>query len=394
VRDEHARGAAGRFGPGLPRSSDGQLLFLLHMLARAREPQGEGSRIAIIMNGSPLFTGDAGSGESEIRRYIFENDLLEALIALPEQLYYNTGIATYVWLLSNRKAPERQGKVQLIDASSFWELMPRSLGDKRREIPPEKARDILKIREDYRDGDTRTVTKEGKQEETVVSRIFPASHFGFRKITVERPLRLNFQATAERVARVKEERAFQNLAKSRKRGQAAVEEETEGRRLQEEIIDLLENLPDTKMHDRADFEEKLDRAVKAAGLKLSAPVRKAILAALSERDESAAICRKRDGSPEPDPDLRDTERVPLAEDVNTFFAREVAPHLPDAWIDESKRDAKEGQVGVVGYEINFNRCFYRYDPPRALEEIDSDIREIEEDIVRLLSEVTATATVH
>ena len=137
VRDEHARGAAGRFGPGLPRKSDGQLLFLLHMLARAKDPEEGGSRIAIIMNGSPLFTGDAASGESEIRRHIFENDLLEALIALPEQLFYNTGIATYVWLLSNRKRPERQGKVQLIDASSFWELMPRSLGDKRREIPPE-----------------------------------------------------------------------------------------------------------------------------------------------------------------------------------------------------------------------------------------------------------------
>ncbi|MCY3710590.1 MAG: class I SAM-dependent DNA methyltransferase [Caldilineaceae bacterium] len=392
VRDEHARGAAGRFGPGLPRKSDGQLLFLLHMLARAKDPQEGGSRIAIIMNGSPLFTGDAGSGESEIRRYIFENDLLETLIALPEQLFYNTGIATYVWLLSNRKPPERQGKVQLIDASSFWELMPRSLGDKRREIPPEKARDILKIREDYRDGDTRMVTKDGRQKETVVSRIFPASHFGFRKITVERPLRLNFQASAERVARVKEERAFQNLARSRKRGQAAAEEETEGRRFQEEIIDLLENLPDTKMRNRADFEEKLDRAVKAAGLKLSAPVRKAILAALSERDETAAICRKRDGSPEPDPDLRDTERVPLTEDVNTFFAREVAPHVPDAWIDESRRDARDGQVGVVGYEINFNRFFYRYDPPRALAEIDSDIREIEEDIVRMLGEVTAPAS--
>ena len=392
VRDEHARGDAGRFGPGLPRSSDGQLLFLLHMLARAKEPEEGGSRIAIIMNGSPLFTGDAGSGESEIRRYIFENDLLEALIALPEQLFYNTGIATYVWLLSNRKAPEHQGKVQLIDASSFWELMPRSLGDKRREIPPEKARDIVKLRKDYRDGDTRAVTRDGKQGEAVVSRIFATPDFGYRKVTVERPLRLNFQASPERVARVKEERAFQNLAKSRKRGQAAVEEETEGRRLQEEIIDLLENLPDTKMHDRADFEEKLDRAVKAAGLKLSAPVRKAILAALSERDESAAICRRRDGSPESDPDLRDTERVPLAEDVNTFFAREVAPHLPDAWIDESRRDARDGQVGVVGYEINFNRYFYRYDPPRALEEIDSDIREIEKDIVRLLSEVTATAS--
>ena len=392
VRDEHARGDAGRFGPGLPRISDGQLLFLLHMLARAREPQAGGSRIAIIMNGSPLFTGDAGSGESEIRRHIFENDLLEALIALPEQLFYNTGIATYVWLLSNRKPPQRQGKVQLIDASSYWELMPRSLGDKRRAIPQEKAREILKLRKDYRDGDTRMVTKDGKQEETVVSRIFVTSDFGFRKITVERPLRLNFQASPERIARVKEERAFQALPKSRKRGQSATDEIAQGRILQEELIDLLCGLPDTMVRDRAVFDDMLDDAVKAAGLKLSAPVRKAILVALSERDETAAICRKRDGSPEPDPDLRDTERVPLTEDVNAFFAREVAPHLPDAWIDESKRDARDGQVGVVGYEINFNRYFYRYDPPRALKEIDNDIREIEEDIVRMLSEVTAPAS--
>ncbi len=388
VRDEHARGAAGRFGPGQPRISDGQLLFLLHMLARVKEPEEGGSRIAIIMNGSPLFTGDAGSGESEIRRYIFENDLLEALIAMPEQLFYNTGIATYVWLLTNRKAPERQGKVQLIDASSFWDLMPRSHGDKRREILPEKAQDILQILKDYRDGDTRAVTRDGKQEEVVVSRIFSTSHFGFRRVSVERPLRLNFQAIPERIARVKEERAFQALAKSRKRGQAAAEEETQGSRLKAAVIRMLKGLPDRKVNDRSEFEGMLDGAVKVAGLKLSAPVRKAILVELSERDQSAVICRKRDGSPEPDPDLRDTERVPLTEDVNTFFEREVAPHVPDAWIDESKRDARDGEAGVVGYEINFNRYFYRHAPPRALEEIETDIREIEEEIVRMLGEGT------
>ena len=391
VRDEHARGAAGRFGPGLPRISDGQLLFLLHMLARAKDSEEGGSRIAIIMNGSPLFTGDAGSGESEIRRFIFEKDLLEALIALPEQLFYNTGIATYVWLLTNRKAPERQGKVQLIDASSFWESMRRSLGDKRRQIPPEKTQDILLILKDYRDGDTREVTRDGKQEEAVVSRIFSTSHFGFRKITVERPLRLNFQASPERIARLKEEKAFQSLAKSKKRGQAATDEIAQGLRLQEELIKLLSRLPDMKVRDRVEFEAMLDATVKAAGLKLSAPVRKAILAALSERDETAAICRKQDGSPEPDPDLRDTERVPMTEDVNTFFEREVVPHVPDAWIDESKRDAKDGEVGVVGYEINFNRYFYRYAPARELEEIETDIREIEGEIVRMLGEVTAPA---
>ena len=173
VRAEHTRGGSGRFGPGLPRISDGQLLFLLHMIAHAKGPNEGGSRIAIIMNGSPLFTGDAGSGESEIRRYIFENDLLEALIALPEQLFYNTGISTYIWVITNRKAQERQGKVQLIDASSFWVPMPRSLGDKRRQVPAKKARDILKIVKDYRDGDTRLISKDDKQEEVAASRVFP-----------------------------------------------------------------------------------------------------------------------------------------------------------------------------------------------------------------------------
>ena len=363
------------------------------MLARAKDPEEGGFRIAIIMNGSPLFTGDAGSGEGEIRRYIFENDLLEALIALPEQLFYNTGIATYVWLLSNRKPPERQGNVQLIDASSFWKLMGRSLGDKRRQIPPEKARDILKIHKEYRDGDTRMVIGDDNQEEeAVVSRIFSTSHFGFRRVTVERPLRLNFQASSARIERLKQEKGFQALAKSKKRGQAAAEEEAQGKRLQEQLIVLLGGLPDMKVRNRADFEGMLDGAVKAAELKLSAPVRKAILAALSERDETAETCRKRDGSPEPDPELRDTERVPLTEDMDTFFEREVAPHVPDAWIDESKRDAKDGEIGVVGYEINFNRYFYLYAPPRPLEEIETDIRDIEEEIVLMLSQVTIPAS--
>jgi len=391
VRAEHTRGAAGRFGPGLPRISDGQLLFLLHMLARAKNPEEGGSRIAIIMNGSPLFTGDAASGESEIRRYIFENDLLEALIALPEQLFYNTGIATYIWLLTNRKPTERKGKVQLIDASGFWTPMPRSLGDKRRQIPPEKAQDILKILGDYRDGETRRTAKDGK-EETAVSHIFPTAHFGFRKITVERPLRLNFQATPERILRLEEERGFQNLAKSRKRGYAATQEEAQGRRLQESLRNMLNGLPETVVKDRRAFESILDDASKRAEIKLSAPVRKAILNALAERDETATICTDKNGNPEPDPELRDTERVPLLEDVNDFFEREVKPHVPDAWVDDSKRDAKDGKVGIVGYEINFNRYFYQYSPPRPLEDIESDIQGIEADIVRMLSEVTASAS--
>ena len=388
VRAEHERGAAGRFAPGLPRISDGQLLFLLHMLAHAQDPKEGGSRIAIIMNGSPLFTGDAGSGESEIRRFILENDLLEALIALPEQLFYNTGIATYVWVVTNRKAPARRGHVQLIDATTFWVPMRKSLGDKRREIPLDRAQDILKILGDFKDGDTRTVGKDDKEEEVVVSKIFPTTHFGFRKITVERPLRLNFQASPERTPRLEDERAFRSLAQSKKKGAAGAKEQAEGRAQQEAIRKFLRTLPAARYKERGAFEKMLEAAAKKAGLKLAAPVEKAILSALSERDEKAAICRDSKGNPEPDPDLRGTESVPLAESVEAFFEREVKPHVPDAWIDAGKRDTKDGQVGIVGYEINFNRYFYRYTPPRPLEEIEADIRVIEKDIMQMLGEVT------
>ena len=390
VRAEHERGAAGRFAPGLPRISDGQLLFLLHMLAHAKAPKEGGSRIAIIMNGSPLFTGDAGSGESEIRRYILENDLLEALIALPEQLFYNTGISTYIWVVTNRKAPHRRSKAQLVDATSFWEPMPKSLGDKRRAIPLERSLDILKLLKDFKDGDTRIVTKDGKDEQVVVSRVFPTTHFGFRKITVERPLRLNFQASPERLARLEEDKGFLALAQSKKMGPAGAKEVAEGRALQGAIRKLLRALPAMQFTDRAAFEGQVEGAAKRAGLRLPAPAKKAILSALAERDENATACRGKDGTVEPDPELRDTESVPLSESIEAFFEREVKPHVPDAWIDTSRRDPKDGEVGLVGYEINFNRYFYRYTPPRPVEEIEGDIRAIEADIIRMLGEVTGS----
>ena len=397
VRTEHERGPAGRFAPGLPRISDGALLFLLHLLAHRKDKREGGSRIAIIMNGSPLFTGDAGSGESEIRRWVLENDFLEALIALPEQLFYNTGIATYVWVLTNRKPPARRGKVQLIDVSYFDQdskqglfctQMRKSLGDKRREIPFEKAQDISKILKDFKDGDTRMVSTQGKAEDIVVSKIFPTTQFGFRKITVERPLRLNFQASAERLPRLEEEPAFRNLAVSKKKGAAKHKEEEAGRAEQDIIRDFLRTLPGGLYKDRKEFDEVLEASADKAKLKLAAPIKKAILSALSEKDETAAICRDREGNPEPDPDLRDSESVPLSEGIEVFFEREVKPHVPDAWIDTSKRDEKDGEVGIVGYEINFNRYFYRYQPPRPLEAIEADIRTIEKDIVRMLAEVT------
>ena len=387
VRAEHDRGTAGRFAPGLPRISDGQLLFLLDMLAHVNEPDQDGSRIAIIMNGSPLFTGDAGSGESEIRRWILENDLLEALIALPEQLFYNTGIATYVWVLTNRKRPERRGKVQLIDATSFWVLLRKSLGAKRREIPLERKADILSLLADFGDGATRRVDRDGEERDAVVSRVYPTTHFGFRKITVERPLRLDFQASPERIARLDDQRAFANLAVSRKRGEAKARDEEAGREQQAATRSMLQSLPDKLFLDRAEFDRELSRVAAEADVKLAAPIRKAILSALSERNAEAEICRDREGPPEPDPELRDTESVPLLDDIDAFFEREVRPHVPDAWIDTTRRDPHDGEVGIVGYEINFNRYFYEYRPPRPLEEIEADIQQVEQEILVMLREV-------
>jgi len=374
VEAEHEKGESGRFGAGLPRISDGQLLFLQHMLFHMKKPGEGGSRVAIIMNGSPLFTGDAGSGESEIRRWILENDWLEALVALPEQLFYNTGIATYVWVLTNRKAAARKGKVQLIDATTFWSPMRKSLGDKRREIPVEKAKEILSLHRKFEEGEH--------------SRIFSTTNFGYRKITVERPLRLNFEASAERIARLEQESAFAALATSKKKeAKAKAKDEAEGRRLQAQIKGMLQTLPSGVHKDREKFLAALHASAKKAGLKLSAPIQKATLSALSERDETAEICRDGDGNPEPDAELRDTENVPLGEPVEEYFAREVKPYVADAWIDAGRRDRKDGEVGVVGYEINFNRYFYKYEPPRPLEEIEADIKAVEQDILTLLREV-------
>ena len=374
VEREAERGYTGRFGAGLPRISDGQLLFLQHMLGRMKDVKDGGSRVAIVMNGSPLFIGDAGSGESEIRRWILENDYLEAIIALPEQLFYNTGIATYVWVLTNRKEEKRKNKVQLINATGFWTPMRKSLGDKRRQISKDQISEITAIHSAFSEGE--------------FCKIFDTSAFGYRKITVERPLRLNFRAIPERIERLLREKAFINLAVSRKKNaEQKAKEEADGRKQQEAMLDALDTMPDTLFKDRPSFEKALDKAVKDAGLKLNAALRKAILSALSERDETAEICLDKDGYPEPDSELRDTENVPLKEDINAFFDREVKPHVPDAWINIAIRDHKDGEIGKVGYKINFNRYFYKYQPPRPLEEIEADIKAIEKEIIEMLKEV-------
>jgi len=368
IRREYEQGSAGRFEAGLPRINDGQLLFLQHMLSKRVSPAEGGSRIAIVMNGSPLFTGDAGSGESEIRRWILENDWLEGIVALPDQLFYNTGISTYIWVLSNRKEERRRGKVQLIDATGYYVKMRRSLGDKRHEITDEQIQEITRLFSAF--------------EESEHVKIFDTTAFGYRKITIERPLRLNFAVTPERMERLHLEKAFVNLATSRKKGDAGAEEIAEGRRMQEEILMFLRGIESDRIYrDREEFERVLD------GLSLRAPVRRAILSALSERDESAKVCVDSKGRPEADPDLRDTENVPLGESVYDYFEREVKPHVPDAWIDEGYVDAKDGGVGRVGYEINFNRYFYTYTPPRPLEEIEAEIKSLEAEILEMVREM-------
>lgn len=373
VEAEAERGYAGRFGAGTPRINDGQLLFLQHMLSRMKPASQGGSRVAIVMNGSPLFTGDAGSGESEIRRWILENDWLDAIVALPEQLFYNTGITTYVWILTNRKLAERKRKVQLVDATSMWIPMKKSLGDKRREISAEQILEIKWIYESF--------------QESERSKIFDTTDFGYRKVTVERPLRQNFQASPDRIARLKEEKAFLGRAISKKKDQQAkARDEAEGRKEQEKILGMLAAIPDTLFTDRPSFERALSAAMKGSDLKLSAPLKKALMSALSERDESAEICWDKDGHPESDSELRDTENVLLSEDIQAFFDREVKPHVPDAWINTSVRDHKDGDVGRVGYEINFNRYFYKYKPPRPLEEIDAEIWTLEREIAEMLME--------
>ena len=358
-------GMSGRFGAGLPRISDGQLLFLQHMISKMRNDE-TGSRIGIVMNGSPLFTGGAGSGESEIRRWMLESDWVEAIIALPTDLFYNTGIQTYVWLLTNRKSKERQGKVQLIDASSdrFWKSMRKSLGSKRREIPQEATDEITRIYAEMLNGNS---------DWADYSKIFDTTDFGYREIRVERPLKLAFQVSDVGIAALREAKPFQKLDDDE----------------QCQIISALqEGIPsEERCVDREKFESALTEALKRSGVKIAAPIRKAILSALSEREEDAVVCKDKKGNPEPDTDLRDHELVPLSENWKDYFEREVVPFVPDAWVDETYTDDKDGGVGRVGYEINFNRYFYKYVPPRPLEEIDAELKALEAEIAGLLQEV-------
>jgi len=366
IRDEHEKkGYGGRFGAGLPRINDGALLFLQHMISKM-QPANGGSRIAIVLNGSPLFTGDAGSGESNIRKWIIENDMLEAIIALPTDMFYNTGIATYVWVVTNRKEPVRKGKVQLINAVNYYAKMRKSLGSKRKYITDDQIDELTRVYHDFKEDD--------------ICKIFDNEDFGYYRITVERPLRLNFQASTERIKSLQDVKAYQNLALSKKKGKAKEKEIHEGEKLQEAIIQALNSMGDTVYTNREEFTDRLKDVFNENNLTLSAPIQKAILNALSERDENADICRTPKGEPEPDTELRDFENVPLKDDIHAYFEREVKPYVPDAWIDESKTK--------IGYEIPFTRHFYVYQELRPLEEIDREIWDLEREIQEMLKEVT------
>lgn len=293
IKEENAsEGYDGRFGAGLPRISDGSLLFLQHLISKMKQDE-TGSRIAIIFNGSPLFTGDAGSGESEIRRWIIKNDMLEGIIALPDQLFYNTGISTYIWIITNRKnddlmkGPIRTGKIQLVNAVDFYQKMRKSLGNKRNEISEEQIKEITRIYGDFKENE--------------YCKIFDNEDFGYQKIVVERPLRLNFQVTEERINNLYNETAFKNLTKSRKKGASGAQEIEEGKKLQGQVIDVLKTMDDTITYKNRDtFTKVLKKAFKAEGINLKSPLRKAILSALSEKDETADICLDNKGNPEPD----------------------------------------------------------------------------------------------
>lgn len=347
VQDEQLNlGFGGRFGAGLPRVGDGSLLFLMHLLSKRKPVEQGGSRIGIVLSGSPLFNGGAGSGESEIRRWILENDWLETIVALPNDLFYNTGIGTYVWILSNHKEASRKGQVQLIDATAIHSPMRKSLGSKRKLLSEAQIAEIARKHDGF--------VNEAN------SKIFNTTDFGYRRITVERPLRLRFAVTAE------------NLA---------VYRDTKGA----EHADAFAGLVKTGGH----FDDLTHFLKTAKVKKLGKAAQKAVFACFGTKCTEAEPVMDADGKQLSDPDLRENENVPLNQDIHTYFKREVLPHVPDAWIDESKRDEKDGQIGIVGYEISFNRYFYQYQPPRKLADIDNELKAVEAEIAALLGEVTA-----
>ena len=401
VTEHRTGGFGGRFGAGLPRIDDGSLLFLQHMISKMKPVSQGGSRLAIVFNGSPLFTGAAGSGPSEIRRWIIESDWLETVVALPDQLFYNTAISTYLWIVTNRKAPSRQGKVQLIDARESWELMKKSLGKKRKYLSDDQIDDVVRLYDAFEESDR--------------SKIFTNQSFGFIKITVEQPLRVRWEINDETVAALRVNKTYQKLAENgyddvepedgveglnrvlaAVHGQGFESEDALDAALANAAVAVWEELGYT-------YEDKIFLDGKrpfADAMGLTPATVKKILKPLAIQDPAAPTVTKRNGDPEPDPGLRDDEHVPppnqtvtFEEDptgrlagethqqaINNYMDAEVLPYVPDAWVDRTKTK--------LGYEIPLTRHFYTYTPPRPLKEIDAEIKTLEGEIQELLTEVT------
>ncbi|SMF97869.1 type I restriction enzyme M protein [Methylomagnum ishizawai] len=359
VTTEHKeKGFDGRFGPGLPRINDGSMLFLLHLASKLELPENGGGRGAIVLSGSPLFNGGAGSGESEIRRWLLENDLVEAIVALPTEIFFRTGIGTYLWILSSKKPEHRRGKVQLINATGLWTSI-KNEGNKRRVIGDEQLKEIVAVYAAAQDGG--------------ISRILDYQTFGYRRIKVLRPLRMSLHVTHETLANLRAEKAWGKLTEEQREAWEAV----------------LTPFMDT-IHPCA-WAETLAGAVTKSSIgigKVSKAFVKALTSALGVRDPEGEPVTDSEGGIVPDPELSDYENVPLTEDIRDYLAREVLPHLPDAYIDEDFRDDGDKQIGRVGYEINFNRFFYEYVPPRKLHDIDAELKQVEAEIAALLGEVT------
>jgi type I restriction enzyme M protein len=351
-REHRDRGFDGRFGPGLPRVSDGSLLFLLHLVKKMRPvtKDGGGGRIGIVFNGSPLFTGNAGQGESEIRKYLLEQDLIEAVVGLPQDMFYNTGIATYIWILSNHKPAHRKGKIQLIDATSEFEKMRKGLGDKKNEISQTNLENI--------------VIGYDKFEVNEYSKIFSPIDFGYTTVTIERPLRLTWALTPQRISNALEAKAIEKLSQDVK---AVIEQSllAESSRSSQVTTDL------------EAFSKRVTEALK--GLKLTSSQLKSLLAGLSESDATAPPVLDKNGNLVPDVRLRDTENIPLTEDIEFYLSKNIAPYVKDFWADRSK--------DKVGYEIPFTRHFYKYQAPRPLAQIDSELNKLISEITVLLAEV-------
>jgi len=365
--EAETRGFAGRFGAGLPRINDGSFLFLQHMISKMKRADDGGSRVAIVFNGSPLSTGAAGSGESEIRRWIIENDWLEAVVALPDQLFYNTGISTYFWVLTNRKVPERRGKVQLLDAREYFVKMRKALGEKRKEISDEQIEEITRLYGGFAEGEQ--------------VKIFLNEAFGFLRTAVERPLRLRWEISDETIAAVFAAKSIEKLPADTQTG----------------LRELLEDEHGASFATQRELVSTFKDAVRV--LELAAPAQKALWSALAVRDEEAPVITDRKGNPEPDPELRDNENVPLpavpvsfVEDpterfatleyrtaVEDYMREEVLPYVPETWVDHNRTK--------IGYEIPLTRHFYKYVPNRPLEEIDAEIKALENEVQRLLSQV-------